>query len=136
MRITIGKRTFDLIDRYAEGHRLTAGEAEALSKLVVQRVKAKLPENFDKLTECHAMLAHAIEEYTFGSEERFALRAEAMIIAKRMVKDALKAQGKKVAHFSRASISKEANALYVAKEAELLAMASERLSKLRAGGAS
>src|SRR2546421_8377492 len=107
MRITIGKRTFDLIDRYAEGHRCTAGEAIALNKLLAHKVKWSREKLVKDLPthEAHIELCRVANEWSFERDRE--VEAEAMAIARRMVKDALKAQGKKVTHFSQASISKE-----------------------------
>jgi hypothetical protein len=96
--ITIAGHPFTIADRYEEGHELTAGEASALNQTLRENVRNNLAKK-EGLTQ-DAVNDYAAK-YEFGVRTPGAGRqsdpvmAEAMRLAKALLKDKLKAAGKK-----------------------------------------
>lgn len=113
MQITIRHYTFDLPSPYAEGHRLSAGEAQALNGLraenIRNNVKKILDPKLDALPAEHvlsvdelAQLQSTVDEYAQGyffkfregkGEQRGQLSAETYAIAREKVSAILRASG-------------------------------------------
>lgn len=96
--LTINGNTFTVMERYEEGHEITAGEASALNQTLRENVRNNLSKK-EGLTQ-EQVDAYA-NEYQFGIRTPGAGRtsdpvmAEYMRLAKAKIKEMLKAKGKK-----------------------------------------
>jgi hypothetical protein len=96
--ITIAGHPFTVPSRYEEGHELTAGEASALNQTLRENVRNNLAKK-EGLTQ--EQVNEYATHYEFGVRTPGAGRqsdpvmAEAMRLAKALLKDKLKAAGKK-----------------------------------------
>jgi len=151
--ITIAGYSFNVPVRYEEGHELTAGEASALNQTYHENLRnnfaKKVKETVEKggtaeslQTELDAYAA----AYAFGvrtgggGAPRDPVMAEAMSIAKGIIRAALKKKGKKVSEVDPKAINEAAKKLIdrdstivetaKARVAEAQAAASEDLSDL------
>lgn len=98
VELTIGGNAFTVMERYEEGHELTAGEASALNQTLRENVRNNLSKKENLSQE--DVDAYAAE-YQFGVRTPGAGRtsdpvmAEYMRLAKDKIKQMLKAKGKK-----------------------------------------
>lgn len=96
--LTINGQTFTVMERYEEGHEITAGEASALNQTLRENVRNNLSKK-EGLTQ-EQVDAYA-SEYAFGVRTAGVGRtsdpvmSEYMRLAKAKIKDMLKAKGKK-----------------------------------------
>lgn len=122
---TIGGLTFKIAEPYAEGHTLTAGEADALNQTFRENVRNNLASDIAEAVEAskkegapaldHAKLQADVEAYSSGYE--FGQRgpgggrvtdpveAAAMDIARELVKQAIRSKGLKLSDYKAATIS-------------------------------
>ena len=96
--LTIAGQTFTVMERYEEGHELTAGEASALNQTLRENVRNNLAKKEDLSQEAVDQYA---TEYQFGirtpgvGRTSDPVMAEYMRLARAKIKDLLKTQGKK-----------------------------------------
>jgi hypothetical protein len=97
--LTINGHTYTVMERYEEGHEITAGEASALNQTLRENVR-------NNLSKKEGLTQEAVDSY--ASEYQFGIRtagtggrtadpvmAEYMRLAKAKIKEMLKAKGKK-----------------------------------------
>jgi hypothetical protein len=119
-QITIAEETFFIPQPYAEGHVLTSNEAGALNQLFAENVRNNLASKVKAAKEADAFdhdtfQAEVVDDYT--SKYEFGVRtggggrigdpvqAEAIDIARDMVRDALRKKGYKLADVKAAQIT-------------------------------
>lgn len=97
--LTIAKHSFTVMDKFEEGHELTAGEASALNQTLRENVRNNLSKK-ESLTQ-EQVDAYAAE-YEFGVRTAGAggrtsdpVMSEYLRMAKAKIKDLLKSKGKK-----------------------------------------
>lgn len=141
-QITISGHPFEVADRYAEGHTLTANEALALNQMRRENIRnntaKKVKEFVDgggNAADFQAQLDEITAAYEFGARtvggastaSRDPVAVEARAIARSAVNAAIKAAGKKRKDFSdeqyNAAVEKAA-----ARE-DILAQAQERVAQ-------
>ena len=101
-QLTIAGQTFTLAPRYEEGHELTAGEASALNQTYFENVRNNCAKKVKDEGWTQEQVSSYAEAYQFGLRvgggsggERDPVMSEALRIAKSMIRDAIKAKGKK-----------------------------------------
>lgn len=151
-QITIAGHSFNVPVRYEEGHELTAGEASALNQTYHENLRnnfAKKVKDAGASADVPALQAELdayAAAYAFGvrtgggGAPRDPVMAEAMSIAKGIIRAALKKKGKKVSEVDPKAINDAAKKLIdrdhsitetaKARVAEAQAAASEDLSDL------
>lgn len=96
--LTINGTTFTVMERYEEGHEITAGEASALNQTLRENIRNNLSKK-EGLNQ--DMIDQYANEYQFGVRSAGSGRvsdpvmAEYLRLAKAKIKDLLKAKGKK-----------------------------------------
>lgn len=97
VQLTIGGQTFNVMERYEEGHEITAGEASALNQVLRENIRNNLAKK-EGLTQ--DQVDQYANEYQFGVRTPGAGRTadpvmtEYMRLARAKIKEALKAKGK------------------------------------------
>ena len=117
-QFVIQGKTFDVIAPFAEGHACTAAEAGVLNQTLAENVrnnmasrvaKAVEDETFDQAA-MQAQIDEYLEEYEFGVRRGRGpvdpIEREALVIAKDIVKDALRKGGYKLADVSTEDINR------------------------------
>lgn len=122
--ITIAGETFSVAQPYAEGHVLTANEASALNQTFAENIRnnmaAKVKEFKESTTWDHDVVQGRVDDYvdeyefgvrTGGGRTGDPVRAEAMNIARDLVRREIQRQGKKLADYTAARISELAKSI-------------------------
>lgn len=97
VNVTIAGNQFTVMERYEEGHELTAGEASALNQTLRENVRNNLAKK-ENLTQ--ADVDEYANEYQFGvrtpgtGRTSDPVMTEFMRLARAKIKDSLKAKGK------------------------------------------
>lgn len=116
-KVTVYNHTFDVPDRYAEGHTLVANEATALNNLMAEMISHKIRSgpldalsrgetpNDEQIAAANALIAEQAQSYQFGAGRvggagrvvRSPLEAECITIARKEVRAALAKKNLKLA---------------------------------------
>jgi len=150
-QITIQGITFNVPDRYTEGHVLTANEASALNQTYhenlrnnfakqVKDVKGDAEEISDSdLADLQAKLDAYAESYVFGVRSASGPRApadpvgkEAFSIAREAVKAAIRKKGLNPTNFEAKQIAELAQKALDANTVRFTAMAKQRIAEREA----
>lgn len=143
--ITIAGQSFNVPVRYAAGHVLNEGEADALNQTFHENLRnnfaKKAKEGADEglpLDVLQQQLDTYAEGYQFGARtggggSRDPVRSEAMEIARQMVRDGLRRAQKKLSDYTSAQISGAAEKLLAGdKGTPILEMARNRVAERQA----
>lgn len=133
--ITIAGKPFTVAARYAEGHTLSANEANALNQTYFENLrnnfanKAKeggTQEDFDAYAS-----SYKFGERTGGGGSRDPVEVEAMNLARDAIKRSITAKGGKISDYTAAAISNAAAKLVESKP-EYREKAKERVAQAQA----
>lgn len=142
-QITIAGKTFNAPVRYAEGHELTEGEASALNQTYHENLRNNFAKKVKEAVEAGSFDQSAMQttfdayaaEYAFGvrtggggGAPRDPVMAEALKIAKAILKDKMKAAGKKPNDYSAEAITNAAKAL-IQRDEKIMETARARISE-------
>jgi hypothetical protein len=147
--LTIQGLDFTAAPRFAEGHVLTANEANALNQTFFENLRNNFAGRVKKVKEEHGENIESVmdelqgefdtyaEAYEFGVRKTAApkdpVTAKALVLAKQAIRTAIQASGAKVKDYTAEAIE-EAAANYLKTEAgaELLEVAKARIAEEQA----
>lgn len=98
--VTIAGKAYDVLERYEEGHELTAGEASALNQTLRENIRNNLATKAKEGALSQDDVDKYAHEYEFGvrtgggGRTTDPVMVEFMRLAKDQIRKALKAQGK------------------------------------------
>jgi hypothetical protein len=122
MKISIHGTTFELADRYTEGHAINAREASVLNQTIMENVgnnfRDKVKSHAGTPEELQAQFADYASKYEFGvrssrgpSKAHDPVGAEALRLAVVFVKEKVRKAGKSIKDFGAAKLNAAAQAL-------------------------
>lgn len=141
--VTISGKTFDIGDRYSQGHALTENEASALNQLRRENIRNNMAKSVKDADEAgtfdqDAMQAQVTEysdAYEFGQRTGGGatgdpVKREAMEMARQAIRKAIKEGGKKLSDYSAAQITAAAEA-QLEKNPAYMAEAKKRIAAMQ-----
>jgi hypothetical protein len=147
-QITIARHTFNVSDRYEEGHELTANEASALNQTYHENLRNNFARTVEKVANGGSLTDDQLSELqdqldTYAASYEFGVRvggggprdpvlSEAMKISKDKVYEAMRKKGIKRKDADSSKITELAKKVLEKYRDEIMSLARERVEQAQA----
>lgn len=146
-QITVAGKTFNAPVRYTEGHELTEGEASALNQTYHENLRNNFAKKVKEAVEAGSFDQEAFQSefskyadtYAFGVRTggggggvtRDPVMSEALNIAKKIIREKIKAAGKKASTYTNEAITEAAKKL-IDRDEKIMETAKARVAEQKA----